>query len=56
MNREGNRDQIARLGAGRAVVEAAGALDNLLLGDGDDVCGDGVELLCISIAAAEVRD
>lgn len=32
------------LGAGRAVVEAAGALDDGLLRDGDDVGGDGVEL------------
>jgi hypothetical protein len=44
MNREGNRDRIARLRAGRAVVEAAGTLDNLLLGNGNDVGGDGVEL------------
>lgn len=47
MNREGNRDRIARLRAGVAVVEAAGALDNLLLGDGNDVGGDGVELSCV---------
>lgn len=30
--------------AGAAVVEASGTLDNLLLSDGDDVDGDGVEL------------
>ena len=33
-----------RLDAGVAVAEAAGALGNLLGGDGDDVDGDGVEL------------
>jgi hypothetical protein len=44
MNREGNRDRVAHLRAGVAVVEAAGALDNLLLGDGNDVGRDGVEL------------
>ena len=32
------------LRAGGAVVEAAGALDNLLLGDSDNVGGDAVEL------------
>jgi hypothetical protein len=48
MNREGNEDRFARLRAGVAVVEAAGALDDLLLGDGDDVGGDGVELCGVS--------
>lgn len=48
MNREGNEDRIARLRAGVAVVEAAGALDDLLLGDGDDVGRDGVELCAVS--------
>jgi hypothetical protein len=39
------------LSAGGAVVaEAAGtALDDLLLGDGDDVGGDAVELLCVLV-------
>jgi hypothetical protein len=44
MNREGNRNRVAHLSAGGAVVEAAGALDNLLLRDSNDVGGDGVEL------------
>jgi hypothetical protein len=48
MNREGNRDRIARLRAGVAVVEATGALDNLLLGNGNDVGGDRVELCHVS--------
>ena len=57
MNREGNRDRIARLRAGRAVVEAAGALDDLLLGDGDDVGGDVVELKGgVSNAGAIAKD
>ena len=34
---------VQHLVAGTAVAEA-GALDGLLLGDGDDVGGDGVEL------------
>jgi hypothetical protein len=48
VNREGKKDdRIAHsyLRAGVAVVEAAGTtLDNLLLGDGNDVGGDAVEL------------
>lgn len=50
VNREGRKKddgRIARshcLRAAGAVVEATRALDNLLLGDGDDVGGDAVEL------------
>jgi hypothetical protein len=51
MNREGNRDRIARLRAGVAVVEATGALDNLLLGNSNDVGGDRVELCHVSECA-----
>jgi len=36
-----------RLVAGEASAEAAGALDDLLLGNGDDVDVDGVELGCV---------
>jgi hypothetical protein len=54
MNREGNRNRTrARLGAGRAVVEAAGALDDGLLGDRDDVGGDRVELSDVSGCVGE---
>lgn len=50
VNPEGKEDRTARLRAVLvAVVEAAGTtLDNLLLGDGDDVCGDVVELHIVS--------
>lgn len=49
VNRERDEDRIAHLRA-RRTVEAAGAtLDNLLLGDGDDVGGDVVELLFVSV-------
>jgi hypothetical protein len=48
MNREGNRDRVAHLGASGAVVEAAGALYDLLLRNSNDVGGDGVELYHVS--------
>ena len=50
VNAEGKEDQTAHLRAVLvAVVETAGtALDNLLLGDGDDVGGDVVELCHVS--------
>lgn len=41
---QGSKKANERLVAGEAVAEAARTLGNLLLGDGDDVDVDGVEL------------
>jgi hypothetical protein len=42
-----------RLVAGGTGAEAAGALDNLLLGNGDDVDVDGVELWNVLVEKAK---
>lgn len=41
--------------AGAAVTEAAGALNNLLLGDSNNVDGDGVELGSVSLSVMYSR-